>query len=150
MKHRDNAFSLPIRIIYQPPATLLYFMTFIHVGSLFCLIYVGFPIWLKLLIVLLISINYLRFYTDFVRNTDSEHKPVLILGRENKWTLIDAEKNAQAVKLEPAAYVHRLLLVLRFTVNGGKTYPFILTSENVERNILRRLRVRLRHDKRSV
>jgi hypothetical protein len=148
MKDRDNAFNLPIRINYQPPVSLLYFITFIHVGALFCLIPVAFSICLKLLIVLLISINYLHFYSDFVRITDSEHKPVLLLNRENKWTLIDTEKNAEAVKLEPAAYVHRLLLVLRLTVKGGKTYPFILTSENVERNILRRLRVRLRHGKR--
>ena len=81
MRDRDNPFSLPIRIIYQPPITLLYFMTFIHVVSLFCLIPVAFPICLKLPVVFLIGVNYRCFYYKFFNHTYSENKPVLLLGR---------------------------------------------------------------------
>jgi hypothetical protein len=149
MQHRDNAFSLPIRILYRPPNTLLYFMILIHAGAMFCMFPIALSLELKAVILILMTLNFLRFYAAFSHDTQVKHQPLLLLNRDNEWTLIDKDNNAVALKLEPGAFVHSLLVVLRFSVAEKKIRSFILNSENVEHNLLRRLRVRLLHDNRA-
>jgi Membrane-bound toxin component of toxin-antitoxin system len=148
MNHRDNAFNLPIRIYYRPPKALMYFMSTAHTGALLCLFPVVLPLWLKALLMILVAANHIRFFRCFSKQQTAESRPQLFLSRDDVWSLIDADNNAVPLTLQPGALVHRLLLVLRFIAEDGKSYAFILRPENVEQNTLRRLRVRLLHGKR--
>ena len=66
----------------------------------------------------------------------------LILNSSDEWTLVD-ERGDRPIKLLPGAFVHPRLLVLRFSDDDRK-YSIILTPTMLDRDILRRLRVRLR------
>ena len=146
MTHRENAFNLPIRIAYRPPVALIQLMTFSHAGALLCLLMVSLAHWQIGMLIMLISINYYSFYRDYHKQSKAQPCPQLCLGRENEWSLI-ADDDALVMQLRNGALVHRLLLVLRFTSENGKSYCFYLNSKNVEANTLRRLRVRLLHGK---
>ncbi len=147
MKHKDNAFSLPIRIAYRPPKALFKFMILLHAGALLCLIPVAFPLWLKALLTLLLISYFFRFHYTYRKQIEAQKFCVLQLSRKNKWTILNNTSAVQKLELEPGAFVHSTLLVLNFACEDGKKLSFILTPENVEANSLRRLRVRLLHDK---
>jgi len=148
MEHKDNAFSLPIRIVYLPPQALMYLMTFSYTGALLCLLPLAWPLWSKGVLISLLMANYIRFYRRFNRGKTVAFRPQLFLNRDDEWSLLANANNVMAATLLPGAFVHRLLLVLRFVAEDGKSHTFILSPENVEHNTLRRLRVRLLHSKR--
>jgi len=145
MNHRDNAFSLPIRIPYQVPKKLRYFIAFTHAGALLCLFPIALPLWLRALCMILVVINYLRLMRSFDAGQSVENRPCLLLKKNDEWFLLDADGDVIALSIRNGAFVHRLLLVLRFVAENGKSYCFILSPDNVDHNTLRRLRVRLRH-----
>ncbi|MFT7459648.1 MAG: hypothetical protein ACI909_002330 [Planctomycetota bacterium] len=145
MIYRDNAFSVPIRIHYRPPRSLLYLMAFSHFGAALCLLLSSLPYWLSVLLILLVTACFSFFYQDFNKQQVATITPQLCLGKENEWSLIDGNDEVRSIKLRPSALAHSLLLVLRFSDVEGRSYSFILNAENVEKNTLRRLRVRLLH-----
>lgn len=147
MEHKDNAFSLPIRIDYQPPQALMYFMTFSYTGALLCLLPLAWPFWSKGVLISLLMANYIRFFRRFNRDKAVALRPQLFLNKDDEWSMLANDNNLLAVTLLPGAFVHRLLLVLRFIAEDGKSHAFILSPQNVEHNTLRRLRVRLLHSK---
>jgi len=148
MKHRDNAFSLPIVIPYQPPTQLAYFITFSHFGAVLCLLTVNLMMWIKTLFISLILFNYIYSILTYRRAKRSTNRTILLLNRENAWSMIGPNNSKQNLTLNAEGFVHRLLVIIRFKTAYGDKLSFILTNENVEKNTLRRLRVRLRHDNR--
>jgi hypothetical protein len=148
MKHRDNAFSLPIVIPYQPPTQLAYFITFSHFGAVLCLLTVNLMMWIKTLFIAFILVNYIHFILNYLSSRQSANKTILLLNRENVWSMISPNKSKQNLILTAEGFVHRFLVVIRLKTVQGDKLSFVLTNENVEKNTLRRLRVRLRHDHR--
>ncbi len=145
MNHRENAFNAPIRVTYRPPKVLLYLMTLSHFGALPCLLFVSLTVWLTGPLLVLILTNYYFFVRGFSRQQHARYCPQLCLGKDNRWSLLTASDESLAIQLQPGAFVHRLLLVLRFKAENGNSWSFILSPENVESHTLRRLRVRLLH-----
>ena len=141
----ENPFILPIHIDYRPPGSLLILLTVIHAGSLACLLLPAIPLWLKWLLALIALCSYLIYTGIYIR---ARRNPVeLILRPDNEWRLLDRSRRDHhwiRMKLMPGALVHPRLVVLNLRGAPGK-YAFLLTSENVDGDCLRRLRVRLCH-----
>src|SRR3990172_9924182 len=108
----DGAFELPIHITYRPPG------------------------WL----VVAVIASYVVYWRKYVLCEQLPPPLELILNSEDVWKLVDAT-GAREVQLLPESLVHPALLVLRFQ-ERNRVHPFILTSRTVDRDVLRRLRVR--------
>ncbi len=150
MGYRDNAFNLPIRIDYQAPKALVYFITVTHTGALLCLSMPALPLWMRMSCMVPVLVHYLWLMRGFNTGQSVKNRLQLLLDKNNKWSLLNAENVAARMTLQTGAFVHGLLLVLRFVAESGKSYCFILTPANVDHDSLRRLRVRLRHGGKKV
>lgn len=144
MSNRDNAFTLPIRIAYRPPRSVLYLAIFIHIGAILCLHATSLPVLLKLLLGSTVVCQFLLILRDHQLRHAASVAPELCLARDDSWLLLDGEEEL-GLELCQGALVHRLLLVMRFNSDRGKVHTFLLTRENVDKQVLRRLRVRLLH-----
>ena len=141
----DGAFELPIHITYRPPGWLAGTLIAGHAGTIICVLVISVPIWLKLVMVVAIIASYLVYWRIYVQCTQLPSPIELILSSEDEWKLVDAT-GAREVQLLPESLVHPALLVLRIR-DGNRVHPFILTPQTVDRDVLRRLRVRLRFQK---
>lgn len=141
----ENPFTMPIRIKYRPPGNLIIFLSIIHIGALTCLMSLSIPMWLRVLLALIISGSYAIYTYKFLR---ARHDRVeLILSPDNEWRVVDLASDGHdwcRMNLSPGAFVHPRLVVLRLSGDLGK-YTFLLSPKNVDRDSLRRLRVRLRY-----
>lgn len=142
----ESRFNLPIHLDYYPPAWLFPVLTMGHTGAIICVFAVAVPSWLKLVIVSVISLSFFHYVKDFIAYRNPENRIRLILNIENEWKIIDCEGDRE-VMLLPGAYVHPLLMVLRFRDENKQVKSFILTPGPMDRDSLRRLRVRLRFGK---
>ena len=149
MGNRDSVFTLPLRITYRPPRLVFYIVMLSHLGALACVRVTSLPepLQLSLAAVLVMHMSFAWFSCRRQRNT--AQAPVLCLGSDGDWILVEAD-DEHRIELCEAALVHRLLVVLRFRGQKGQRWDFVLNHENVDRTTLRRLRVRLIHDSGAV
>ena len=145
MTNRESAFTLPIRILYQPPKSLFIYLTIVHLISIVCLFPPAIPLWSKCLLTSIIFCSYFVYIRNFL---NARRNPVeVILQPDGEWRLLVPDRVEQSVfrvNLLPGAFVHPALVVL---ILKGETqrFSFIFTTENVDVATLRHLRVRLRH-----
>jgi len=138
----DSAFELPIHISYRPPAWLAFVLIINHFGAIICIFIVPVPVWVKVIIITAILAGLIWSLYGYLH--DRYVLPVrrLILNSCDEWKLVDKQGD-RTIKLLPGAFVHEHLVVLRFK-DGRRHYSFILSPSSVNRDVLRRLRVRLR------
>ena len=147
MNSRESAFELPIQIHYRPSARVLYGLTISHMGALICLFPIVIPLGLKFLFGSAIVYSTLRGYRIYLK-TSTALKPIqLILNTEDEWMIIGPDGDSQASTLLAESFVHPYLVVLRFITETKQYFVFILTPDNVDQDIFRRLRVRLKFRK---
>jgi toxin CptA len=60
------------------------------------------------------------------------------------WTLVFTRGERRRARLLPRSYVHPRLVILSFRIGRWRLQHLLLTSDNVDATLLRRLRVRLR------
>ncbi len=147
MNSRESAFELPIHIHYRPSTWVLYGLTFSHIGALICLFPIVIPVGLKFLLGSAIVYSTIRTYRIYLESSTAIKPIQLILNAEDEWLIISSDGNSQASTLLAESFVHPYLVVLRFTTENKQYFVFILTPENVDQDILRRLRVRLKFRK---
>lgn len=145
MSGRENAFELPIRFTYRPPKGLLIFLTTSHLGAIICLFLasVPAPILLKGLLSLIILFS-CSFYLYSYHHA-KQHPRQFILNANDEWLSLDISDREEKLRLLPAAFVHPLIVVMRFEMVSGKRLALLLTPSNCDPVVLRRLRVRLRY-----
>ena len=144
MHKKESAFSVFIRISYRPPSALLYLIFISHFGAVFSVCYAVLPFIPTLLFVLLILASFIHSLYQFRQMKMRPSAPQLCLNKNNEWLVID-KGIAYSVRLKPATLVHSCLIVLRFSGGLKNLRCFVLNRENVEKQTLRRLRVRLLH-----
>ncbi len=147
MSSRESAFELPIHIHYRPSAWVLYGLTISHIGAMICLFPIVIPIGLKFLLGSAIVYSTIRTYRTYLKASTAIKPIQLILNAEDEWIIITSDGNNQASTLLPESFVHPYLVVLRFATENKRYFAFILTPDNVDQDILRRLRVRLKFRK---
>lgn len=139
----DSPFTLPIRIYYRPPGSLIVFLSLIHVVTLLYLLSLALPLWSRVMLALIILCSYIVYLRNFIRAC--RKRVELILQPDNEWRIVDlnrSEPDSSKMTLIPGAFVHPLLVVLKLKGPPGH-YTFLLTAENMNADSLRRLRVRL-------
>ncbi len=136
-------FEQAIRIAYRPSRTVFIVLAVLHMLALCSLMLVEIPVWVGLLLAALVVVGLFKSCVDY--RAQREHYPhrELLLDTNELWYLIDNREAAVELRLRPAALVHPLLIALRFSDARRRKYVFILTRDNVDKDTLRRLRVRL-------
>ena len=139
---RENRFLLPIRVDYQSPRILQLFLLVIHSGAIFCVLSSALSATLQFFLISLICLINLKHYQQYCLEKRLENRPKLILDKDNNWRIILSRVGEVSCRLLPGAFVHRLLVVLRFIDESGRRHTFIFCPDNINNDEFRRLRVR--------
>ena len=143
----DSAFELPIHISYRPPSWLAIALIINHIGAIICIFIVAVPVWVAAIITTAVMAGLIRSLSGYLHDRRVLPARQLILNSSNQWRLVDAHGDRR-IRLLPGAFVHEQLLVLRFQ-DDRRRVSFILSPASVNRDVLRRLRVRLRFANKS-
>ena len=146
--NRDNGgFDLPIRINYTLPALIFWFIYITHFGAIISINLTSLSLISKICL-LLVVISSLAVSTYRLNQQQNLHEPFdLILNADDQWIVITSKRKQVYVRLIKASMLMQTLLVLVLAAENNKKYVFILTEDMVDKDTMRRLRVRLRYPK---
>lgn len=136
----ESPFELPIFIHYHPSKRVCVANTLVHFGAIFCLLLTDLPIVAEVLTGACI----LALYGLYLKRFLSPKKVVLKLDKHDHWQLLRNDDETVDLRLLPGALVHPRIIILCFKEPTGRTRSCVLTSDNLDAQTLRRLRVRLR------
>jgi len=133
-----------LRVESEASRWLLYFLLGTHLGALITVFTLPLELDLQLLLSFLIFICLVRAMRRHVfRNAASAIRRVEWDG-EGEWRLFLASGEELTAKLCPSSYVQPWLLVLNFSSGRFVNRSLILTSDAMDPDLLRRLRMHLR------
>jgi len=136
-------FDLPVRIDYLPPTWLMPFIYFTHSVATFCLLPVNLPWSLKAILFLALLFS-LRFHVRNFRRYTAISRPLqLLLDAANNWSVVVPDGKRIDASLQSASIFQAGFVVLNLQDKNSTKYVFILTESNLDKQTLRRLRVRL-------
>ena len=141
----EAPFELPIFIHYRPSVRVGIFNTLVHIGAIFCLFLADIPATVIVFTGTCVLIHYGFYITRFL----SPEEICFKLDNHDQWQLLSDNHEAVNLRLLPGALVHPQIVILRFRDAAGRTHPCVLTQDNLDKQTLRRLRVRLRWQKSS-
>ncbi len=151
--NREFPLEMPIFIDYRPSLRLGIFNTLIHFGAIFCLLLTDIPLVLTGLVGTCVLVHYACYARRYLRALNGRTKALLKLDKQNRWQLIRAggETSEEIIDLDllPGTLVHPLIVALRFKDETGRIRACVMTPDNLDKQTLRRLRVRLRFPLRS-
>jgi hypothetical protein len=130
-----------LQIDLQPSRYLLAFILISHVGALVLLFFLPVALWIMLLLGIAILFSLYRQWRDSISGYKSLRWDSL-----DQWWLMDQTGDDVAVQLLSGGYVHPLMLVLRYRVSK-RVCSLVLLPDSADRDMLRRLRVRLKQSK---
>ena len=136
----EAPFELPIFIHYRPSVRVGIFNTLVHIGAIFCLFLAEIPVTVMVFTGICVLVHYGIYIKRFLSPGDICFK----LDRHDQWQLFSDSHEAVNLRLLPGALVHPQIVVMCFKDADGRTYPCVLTHDNLDKQTLRRLRVRLR------
>lgn len=137
-----SGFMLPIRIKLGHSKRLFQWLMGLHLllaGSLF-FFSLNIAKWPLFIFLLLSAARYAYLYSKQVFPSQAKW---LILDDEDNWTVITSTGERLSVELIPPGFVHPLMIALKFRLNGKKL-NVVLLKDNLQADVHRRLRVRLR------
>jgi toxin CptA len=114
-----------------------------HVGALTLLITLPFIWWLPL-VVLAVGVSLWRMWPIYVARRRTPAYAVTWEG-DGRWKWCDAGREPVPCRLVPPTFVHPRLVALNLLCDGRRR-SVLLVSDNVDPDLLRRLRVRLRRE----
>ena len=136
----EAPFELPIFIHYRPSVRVGIFNTLVHIGAIVCVFLADIPAIAMVFAGTCVLVNYGIYITRFLSPEDICFK----LDKHDQWQLFSDNCEAVNLRLLPGALVHPQIVVLHFKDTAGRTHPCVLTHDNLDKQTLRRLRVRLR------
>lgn len=139
-KSTGSALHHPIVIDYRRSGRLHVFIILSHLGALLCLHWTELP-WVA---IFLASLLILGSYTR-TRWLNRLEQARYILTRDNQWFVIDENGRQRPLKRLPGTLVHPGLVIVRLADPGRRRRDLILTRDNLDPAVLRRLCVRLRY-----
>ena len=140
---QQGAFDLPIRIKLLPSRWLAVTLAISHGGALIILLNVNLGLWIKLLLFVAVVLSFLHSFHVYIWQKSSYSIIELILNDRDEWLLIRRNGQVMEPTLRSEAFVHPMLVVLPFR-QGYHFATIVLTPDTVDKETLRRLRVRLR------
>lgn len=141
-EHRP--FEQVIRIAYRPSRMVFIILMAVHILAFASILVAEILPGAKFFLALLVASGLYKSCRDYSRPGNSTAKTELVLDASDVWHLVNDKQDTTELTLLPAVFVHPVLVILRFTDVKRKKYSFILTPDNLDKDSLRRLRVRLR------
>ena len=143
MDEPDSGFNAPIRINYNAPYWLKWYLFFSATGAGLCVYFANIDWHFRGCILLIALFCLYRRDLPLLRQPDFE----LVLDQRDRWKLIVTGKAAETVSLVQACIPVAGLVTLTLKSRMGKRYTLLLTESNMDTTTLRRLRVRLYNPK---
>jgi hypothetical protein len=140
-----SKFLLPLVFVYRPSKSLLYFLILMHGATLPGLAYAGIDPRIAVVCGILVIWSLLRYTIQHCSRSGVGHGNRFILSPDNDWWMLDRNGKGQLIKQLRGSVVHPWLVIIRFKCEQDRCYALILTRDNLEADVLRRLRVRLRY-----
>ncbi|MGR9089769.1 MAG: hypothetical protein ACU85U_04215 [Gammaproteobacteria bacterium] len=138
-----ESFASPIRIPVARASAVHGWLVAAHLFTLGVLIWIC-PPGLHALLLMLVVAASLVLELRSVGTPDSRCK-VLLLGRDDEWSLITPGGERVCAALMPGFFVSTRLVIVRLKPSGARPMHFVLTGANTAPDTFRRLRVRLKH-----
>lgn len=137
-----ESFASPIRIPVVRATALHYSLVACHLLMLVVLIRVCPPgLHTAMLVLLVIASLVLEVFTIGMPHRRCK---VLLLGRNDEWSLVNANGERISARLLAGFFVSTRLVIVRLKARGKRPLHVVLTPANTPPDALRRLRVRLR------
>ena len=137
-------FEQVMRIAYRPSRMVFMVLAAAHILAFAGILLAEVSLWVKFFLAVLVASGLYKSCRDYSGQGGSDAKTELVLDARDSWYLINDKQDTVELTLRPAVFVHPVLIVLRFVDTQRKRHVFILTPDNLDKDSLRRLRVRLR------
>jgi len=143
MREAGSAFEGPIRIEYRPSPRVLALQVVMYLGAIVAVALSGIPDWARLatatLVIAILVHRSRRWWREFF----DPAPPILQLNARDEWRLQHAGRNGRlTLGTETVSLPGLIVLHLRDEARSDRY--FLLAPDNAPRDVLRRLRVRLR------
>jgi toxin CptA len=138
------AYVAPLRLECRPSRYLLIALIAVHGLALLVLLPLPVAWWTKLPVALAIAAQWLVFWRRHVVLTAPLAVKRLVWTGEDRWELVNGDGALREARLLPGAYVHPLLVILRFLTEDKRSCAVVLPRDSLAPDDHRRLRVQLR------
>jgi hypothetical protein len=143
MNEAGSAFESPIRFEYRPPLRFILLLAVMHVGAIVAVLLSDIPAWIQTALVALAGASLFGGCGRWLHGARDPAPPVLQLNSRDEWLLLRAG-HGELMQLGDECVVLPWLVVLHLRNATGASHFFILGTDNMRSDMLRRLRVRLR------
>lgn len=143
MDRSENPFLYTIRLPVKPPKIMVKILVFAYLLAIYSLWISAIDILFKLMLTLLPIFSLIRLYNNHNTVASDDAVVELILGTEDDWQIKFENREVQNAVLADSLFVHPLLTIILLRYKACEKY-FIFTPENIDADVFRRLRVRLR------
>lgn len=130
-------YATPLRLEIKSSKQYLIFSVVVTLIAIFSLSFLLINVWLKCLLVLAIGLFSLSVYLN------NQKIVTIIWKQQNEWE-IRAENNVSVASLLPNSLVLPWLTILNFKLLTGEFKSILIFSDNLDKEIFRQLRVRLK------
>ena len=140
----ENPFLHTLRLPVITPPSIKVLVFVVHMVSFFLTWITGLDLWLKLLVTCLTALSLVYYLNSNLYRIDKQKVSELILGSDDRWTVKMKNGHAYPASLGPTQFVHPYLTIVSL-ICDEKTRFYIFTTEILNKDLFRRLRVRLRY-----
>ena len=142
MEVNSSGFERPIFIHYRPPWWLFYLYFLIHLLAIYCVYQSVLLLQFQFIFIIFISYNLFKESKKHFQLIGNMQSATLYLDKFDHWTLISND-NQQKLNLISVGFYSPYLIVLTFSGNKKRRHCFVITGELMDKESIRRLRVRL-------
>tara|TARA_R110002110_G_scaffold414920_2_gene646574 strand:+ start:169981 stop:170430 length:450 start_codon:yes stop_codon:yes gene_type:complete len=143
MDSYENPFLLTLRLPIRNPLIIAKVLLFAYSFGLFLPWLTHLDLVLKILLTICLILSLWNLIYKYRSPTTTRRVTELILGSEDDWQVKMNNGEVHQAVLGSSLFVHPRLTIILLSYEGHKKY-FIFTQDNIEADLFRRLRVRLR------
>lgn len=142
----SRAYAAPQRFECRPSRFLLIAAGGVHVLALLVLPTLPLAWWIQLPVVMAVMAQGLVIWRRYGMPTAPQAIKRLVWIDANRWELLGGDGMRHEAALQPGAYIHPWLVILRFSLGEGdkRSCTAVLPRDSLDPDSHRRLRVRLR------
>ena len=115
----------------------------LHGLALVAILALSLPVWAYLSLVMLVILNFYSTFNHHVLGRSKRSVLSLVWGGEGEWSLTTADGASHQAELLPGSYVHPMLVILNFILQGGSRRSVVLLKDSLDQNTYRKLLSRM-------
>ena len=136
--------AAPLRLECRRSRYLMLAVGLVHGAALLVLLPLPVAWWIKFPVAAAVVMQGVFTWRRYVLLNAPAAVKRLIRTTDGAWELCRGDGGCHAARLLPAAYVHPLLVVMRFMAEDRRRYAVVLPCDGLDEDSHRRLRVQLR------